>query len=187
MRNKYKFTFDAAELMTPRLVQIERCAAFDESAWCGFLLSESQALLLLQYVSACCSLDGYRCIRKQDVVRVSDDFAKRDFVERALRCKDLHSSEPSINLNDDLERLMCDIAMEYGLVSIHRELVCPDECEIGKIRVADSETYILDWITPNAEWSRDDRPFRFAEITRLDFDDEYGQTLLIVNADRNGR
>lgn len=173
-------------LSTPRLVQVIRREAFDESPWYGYLWSESESLLLLQYVSDRYDFDGYRCIRRKDLADVLDEFPRRDLIERAMRLKGLIPRMPSVSLGDDIRDVMIQIPIEYEIIAIHRELECPDECEIGKIRESDAESYTLDWMTPDAEWLEDDRPFRFGDATRLDFDDEYAKTLLIVSADRNG-
>lgn len=36
----------------------------------------------------------------------------------------------------------------------------------------------------NAEWENDDRPFRYRDVTRLEFGAEYEQTLLAVAQSR---
>jgi hypothetical protein len=173
-------------IMMSRLVQIERHSDFDESVWYGYIMFETESLMVLQYVSDSYNLDGYRCVRKSDISCVKDEFSRKDFVQRALRCKGVTCSAPKIEMADDLRKMMERIPVVYGLVTIHRELVCPNECEIGVLRDTSSDTYNLEWITPNGDWIHDDRPFRFTDVTRLDWGDEYSRTLLIVNADRNG-
>ncbi|MDX1930619.1 MAG: hypothetical protein SFV81_29110 [Pirellulaceae bacterium] len=37
--------------MKLRLVQIERRSDSDESAWCGYIMFETESLMVLQYVS----------------------------------------------------------------------------------------------------------------------------------------
>lgn len=170
--------------MTPRLVQIERIGDINESPWYGFVHSETESLMLLQLVSNRYDLDGYRCIRKKDIHVVSDEFTRKDFVQRALRCKGLQPESPKVELVDDIRVMMQQIPSGYEIVTIHRELVRPDECEIGKLCDTTEDKYTLDWITPDGEWEPDDRPFKFTDVTRLDWGDEYSQTLLLVDADR---
>ena len=150
--------------MNPRLVQVERHYSFDESRWYGYVLFETESLVLLQVVSDRYDLDGYRCIRKVDVRVMSDDFSRKDFVQRALRCKGLKCSWPNVQLVNKIPDMIELIVSECGLVTIHRELVCPDECEIGKVRESNGDTYLLDWISPNGEWEVDDRPYRFSTL-----------------------
>lgn len=141
--------------------------------------------MLLQLVSDRYDLDGYRCIRKEDISDMSDEFTRKDFVERVLRCKGMQFAPPELELVDDIRTMIERIPSKYEIVTIHRELVCPDECEIGKLRDSDHNTYVLDWMTPNGEWETDDRSFQFADVTRLDWADGYSEALLIVNADRS--
>ena len=172
--------------MTPRLIQIERHSDFDESPWWCFVHCETETLMLTEFVTDRYNLDGYRCIRKRDISAVSEEFPRKDFIQRALRCKGIQSSSPNIELVDDIPIMLRQISSVYGIVTLHRELVCPTECEIGKLIETDDDTYVLDWITPNGEWKTDNRRFLFADVTRIDWGDEYSQALVIVNADRNG-
>ena len=174
-----------SQCMNQRLVQVERLSSFDEHRWYGYVVSSTDSFLLLQVVSDRYDLDGYRCIRQADISSIAENFSRKDFVQRALRCKGLNWSLPRVRLVNDIREMMKRIESECELVTIHRELVCPDECEIGRVREIDRDTYTLDWITPNGEWEEDDRPFRYSDITRLDFADEYSRTLLMVYKDRN--
>jgi hypothetical protein len=59
------------------------------------------------------------------------------------------------------------------------------ECEMGRVRIATEDTYVLEWLDPDARWDIDDRPFKYADVTRIDFDGEYERTLLRVAEDRD--
>ena len=73
-----------------------------------------------------------------------------------------------------------------GILVIGRELIHDDEVEVGTIRMNSDDTYVLRYMTTNAEWVIDDRPFRYRDVTRLEFGAEYEQTLLAVARSREG-
>jgi hypothetical protein len=166
-----------------RLVQLQR-DALDLAPWDGFLIAESDQLLLLQFVSDRYDLDGYKVFRRCDVTRLDEDFPRREMIERALRVKDLSPAPARVGAERDMRLMMAEVEREYGLLTLHREVDDPDVCEIGKVRLASEERYVLYWLDTNGCWEPDDRAFLYAAVTRLDFDGEYERTLLLVAADR---
>jgi hypothetical protein len=72
----------------------------------------------------------------------------------------------------------------FGVLVIDREKVQPGEVEVGTIRMTSEDTYVLRWLNTNAEWDNDDRPFRYRDVTKLEFGAEYEQTLLAIARSR---
>jgi hypothetical protein len=167
-----------------RLVRIER-ERLDEWHLYGFVVSTSPHLLILHQLSDRYDLDGYRCVRRVDISALDEEFERRDLIERALRLKGLSPQSARVAARENMREMMHDVQREYGLLTIHREDVHPDECEIGEIRMSFESTYVLKWLDPDARWETDDRAFRYSDVTRLDFDGEYERTLLMVSADRD--
>ena len=166
-----------------RLVELQR-EEFDTFSWYGFVVSETAQLMLLHFVSDRYDLDGYRCIRQQDISLLELEFERKDLVERALRLKKLSPAAPRVTAQTDMRTMMEEVQREYGLLTIYREEVYLDGCDIGQVRMSSETTYVLRWLDPNAEWDLDHRPFRYADVTRLDIDSEYERTLLMVAEDR---
>jgi hypothetical protein len=169
--------------MTSRLVRLQR-EHFDSSPWYGFIVSESDPLLVLQIVSDRYDLDGYCVVRRADVGAIDGDFERADFIRRALRLKGQQPTVPRVAAMTSMPAMMESIQREYGLLTIHRESVTQTECEIGQIRMSSEDTYVLHWLDPDARWDLDDRPFRYRDVTRIDFDREYERILLLVAKDR---
>ena len=168
-----------------KLVRLRR-ERFDRSPWYGFAVLESEQLLVVHAVSDRYDLDGYHAFRRLDITSLDDTFERRDLIERALRLKQLRPERPPTPSAIDMRTLLEAVQAEYGLVTIYREAIHPDECEIGRIRISSDETYVLHWLDTEARWSVDDRPFRFRDVTRVDFGGEYERTLLAVARDREG-
>jgi hypothetical protein len=53
--------------------------------------------------------------------------------------------------------------------------------------MASENTYVLRSLSPDAEWENDDRPFRYQDITMIEFGGEYERTLLMVANARAAR
>ncbi len=83
-----------------------------------------------------------------------------------------------------MRSLMQTAQLAFGVLVIEREAVTPGEVEVGTIRLNSDETYFLRWLDAKARWHNDDRPFRYRDITRLEFGSEYEQTLLAVAKSR---
>ena len=67
------------------LVEITRAA--DESSWHGFIVAESESLVVFHRVSDRYDLDGYCAFRREDIGSMAESFAKLDLLQRALRLR----------------------------------------------------------------------------------------------------
>ncbi len=149
----------------------------DETEWYGYVVAESDDFLAIQSVSDRYDLDGYRVFRCSDIDEIDEDFDRKDLVARAMEIKNLEPQPiPWLRLAS-MRELVLSVQDAEPLVVIEREIVCPDECEIGRVRLDSDGTYSLLWMTTNAEWERDDRVFRYEDITQVSFGGEYEQTL----------
>ncbi|MDR7377795.1 hypothetical protein J2X19_002474 [Rhodoferax ferrireducens] len=156
----------------------------DESPWQGFLVAESDCFVVLHRVGDRFDLDGYCAFRRIDIVSIAESFEKQDLIQRALR---LNGQDPMIPKRIDCtstRSLMESAQEEFGVLVIEREKVQPDEVQVGTIRMTSEDTYVLRWLSVNAEWENDDRPFRYKDITKLEFGAGYEQTLLAVARSR---
>jgi hypothetical protein len=84
---------------------------------------------------------------------------------------------------DDLAVLLIDISEEFGLVTLHREEIEPDSCEIGRVVRADAVTYELEEIGSDARWFDDTFEYDLYDITRIEFGGAYEDALLLANDD----
>lgn len=149
----------------------------DETEWFGYVVAENDDFLAIQCVSDRYDLDGYRVFRCSDIDEVEEDFDRRDLVVRAMAIKNLEPQPiPWLELSS-VRKLVYSIQGHEPLVVIEREIVCPEECEIGRVRLDSDGTYSLLWMTTAAEWERDDRVFRYEDITQVSFGGEYERTL----------
>jgi hypothetical protein len=164
----------------PDLVRVSRGRLPDDTPLRGFVVSASPVLALLHLVSDRIDFDGYAAIRIGDITDVDLAFRKKGFCMKALELKQLVPRTPDGVSLADVPSLVRSVQERYPLVVIHREIAAPDECEIGRIRLASASTYALSLISPEATWVEDGRSYRFEDVTRVGFDGEYENTLALV-------
>lgn len=182
MRGMPKRTIKIQRLTTTAafpLVSIFR-SRFDESGWYGYVVGQSESLVAIHQVSDRYSLDGYRVFRRADVTEMREQFPRRDLIEEALRLKDQSPCAPNGLDLSSIRAAMESAQTAYEALVIHREDGDADEVEVGTVRMATADTYVLRWLSTDARWENDDRPFRYRDVTALEFDGEYEQTLVRV-------
>lgn len=163
----------------PELVSLYR-DQLDETEWFGYVVAESDDYLAIHCVSDRYDLDGYRVFRASDIEDIDVDFDRRELIERAMELKGLAPiAVPWLRL-DSVRELIDSIQENEPIVVVEREIVCPDECEVGRVHTHDDDTYSLLWMTTTAEWEDDDRQFRFDDITQVSFGGEYERTLALL-------
>ncbi len=152
--------------------------------WHGFLVAESQALVVLYNISERFDLDGYCALPRGAIASIDDDFEKRELLQRALRLNKQSPASPGQIDCTSMSSLMESVQSSFGVLVVEQEEVLPGEVQVGTIRLASKDTFVLRWLSVNAEWENDDRPYRYRDVTRLEFGAAYGQTLLAVAQSR---
>jgi hypothetical protein len=147
---------------------------------CGFVVGLSSEFLLVHSLGDRVDLDGYEIVRVSDVTSIHRAFLRKPFYLRALELKGTRPQVPAgIDLTD-VRSLLSSIERNYPLITIHRERAAHNECEIGRLKLASESSYALRWITPQATWEDEYRIYRYADITRINFDAEYERSLALV-------
>jgi len=163
------------------LVQIER-GGFDprDRTFHGYPLATGDDLVLLSVLSDRIDLDGYEAIKIQDITSCELDFPRKAFYQKALELKgEVPGPVPALDLTSI--RAMLDSAQrQFPLFVIHRERVAPGECEIGRLKLTSDEAFAIHYIDPSAQWADDAEHYRYADVTRVGFGDEYAKTLALV-------
>lgn len=156
---------------------------FDDQPWFGFLVGQSDALVLLHRISDRYDLDGYIAFRREHISSMEAEFERLDLLQRVIRMKKLQPVAPEGLDLSSIRALMLSVQEAYGALVISQELLYGD-VDIGSIRMATDETFVLRWLSPEAEWENDDQRYRYRDVTLLEFGAEYENTLLQVALDR---
>ncbi|MBJ7553082.1 hypothetical protein [Marinomonas spartinae] len=148
----------------------------------GFVVDANEEMVLLQLVDDGVHLNGYQILFLEDISDFVHPAPFNDFQKRVLALRGEEVEDPEVDL-DDLAVLLIDISEEYGLVTLHREEVEPDSCEIGRVVKADAVTYELEEIGSDARWFDDTFEYDLYDITRIEFGGAYEEALIMANDD----
>ena len=146
----------------------------------GFVSAIGQSFFVIEVISDSIYLDGFVCLRLEDVSRVERPAPCWKFLEQALF---LRAQQRADNLSIDcktVSTLLDSIPKGVELVTVHSEIVDPDVCFIGKIKSVDKEILSLDTVSPNAEWDTQGMEFRLSDITQISFGGAYEDALFQV-------
>jgi hypothetical protein len=103
-------------------------------------------------------------------------------LERALALRKLQRpADPKIALAD-VASLLTSASSTFPLVTIHREIVDPEVCHIGRVVKVSNTTVTLREITPNATWERRLHRYALQDIARVDVGRSYEEALHAVVA-----
>jgi len=166
---------------TGQLVRVRRDSIDPPDVYdAGYVLEISDALVLMQLVSDRLDLDGFDIVRTADITAWDLDFPRRTVYQRALTAKGCTPGNPGRLELSSMRALLQSVQERYPLVVVHRERVAPDECEVGRVRLSTDATYALKWVSPDGQWEDDERHYQYGDITRVQFGNEYEQTLALI-------
>ena len=148
----------------------------------GFVVDANEEMVLLQLVDDGVHINGYQILFLEDISDFVHPAPFNDFQKKVLALRGEEVIDPEVDL-DDLAVLLIDISEEYGLVTLHREEVEPDSCEIGRVLKADAVTYELEEIGSDARWFDETYEYDLYDITRIEFGGAYEEALILANED----
>lgn len=145
----------------------------------GFIVDFSDSLILLHnFCPDCFRLNGYTAIRTADVRNYRVFGERSAYPFKAIQHNKVKPEPtPEISLVT-LPDLLTSVCNAYPLVTIHRELIFPDECFIGRLAAMTPKTFTLYLLNPEAKWVGTMR-FRFSDVTRVDFGGGYEASLML--------
>lgn len=161
-------------------VLVEFTRSVENESVVGYVLATGPRFFLLALVEDNARFNGFQCLRLRDVRNLQVPAKHASFIEAALKLRgERRPRIPAVSV-DSIQDLLKTANRVSPLITIHREIVSPDICHIGRVvAVSDSEVSLIE-IDPGAEW--DDKPlsYRTKEITRVDFGGVYEEALWLV-------
>lgn len=146
----------------------------------GYVLDVGPQFFLLAVVKEDMRFNGFSCLRIADVRRLLAPAKYAAFAEAALKKRgERFPEKPKVDLGN-ISNLLRTANDGFSLITIHRERVDPDVCNIGRVATIDNSTVSLLEIGPDAAWDRELCSYRLREITRVDFGGGYEEALHLV-------
>jgi hypothetical protein len=160
------------------LVQFTR--SVEEGSVAGYVLAIGPQFFLLALVDENIRFNGFQCLRLQDVRNLQVPAKYAMFAEEALKLRGEKRPRIPAVIVDSVQELLRTANRAFPVVTIHREMVAPDICHIGRVvAISDAEVSLLE-INPDASWDDEAVKYRTKEITRIDFGGEYEGALILV-------
>ena len=163
------------------LVRIER-RHFDarDRVSHGIPVAMTDTLVLYSLLSHQITLDGYEVVRVADITSCAAAYEHKAFYSRALALKRLSPVHPPDLDLASMPALLVSAQRKFPLLTIHRELLYPGECDIGRLKLTSNEAFAIHYIDPSARWRDEPGHYRFSDVTRVNFGGEYEATLALV-------
>jgi len=148
----------------------------------GFIIDANEDMVLLQLVDDSIRLNGYQILFLEDISDFVHPAPFNDFQKKVLELRQEEIQNPEIELGE-LNQVLLSISEDYGLVTLHREELESDSCEIGRVVKADDVSFELEEIGSDARWFDETYEYDLYDITRIEFGGAYEEALLLVNDD----
>jgi hypothetical protein len=153
---------------------------FERGSVHGYVVDIGPQFFIVALVSAGIRFDGFQCFRLSDVRRLQVPGRYAAFAEAALKRRGERIPNKRRVVVTSLSKLLQTANRAFPLVTIHREQVDPDVCQIGRVvEVRNGRLSMLE-IGPDAVWDEKPETYRLTEITRVDFGGDYEEALHLV-------
>lgn len=154
-----------------KIVEFKR-KKIDKQRLGGFLLDYSEELTLINVLTDDYFLNGYTVIRNKDVTKYDVYCNPEYFLCRAIKLKQITPDKlPEVDLTN-WETLLRTASYLFPLITIHREKISPNACNIGKISSIGKKHFCLYEIDTVALWDQEEK-YRFKHLTKVDFGGGY--------------
>lgn len=171
---------------TAQLVDAQRArtmvritSRFEQLPIRGYVRAVGPRFFALELVSDRIRFDGFECLRISDLSVIAPD-PYSAFAEAALKMRGEVGEKKARIQVGNIESILKSANQAFPLISIHREKVDPNVCQIGKVvKVGRGKVSLLE-IRPNATWRMRPDEYRLSEITRVSFGGDYEDALHIV-------
>jgi hypothetical protein len=154
--------------------------SLEEGSVNGYVLDIGPEFFLVALVSDAIRFNGFQCFRLSDVRGLQVPGKYAGFAEAALKKRGARLPKKPPVAVTSLAELLLTASQAFPLITIHREKIDPDVCQIGHVvDVRNGRVSLLE-IGPDAAWGEKPETYRLNEITRVDFGGDYEEALHLV-------
>lgn len=145
----------------------------------GYVVGVGSELCMLRNIDDSIRFDGFQVFRNRDIRKLRvEPYAT--FKAAALRRRgERRPAKPRISLAD-FQQVIRSASRRFPLVTIRRERIRPEACQIGVVVEVGSRQVLLREIRPSATWMPTASAYALREITRVDFGGAYEEALHLV-------
>jgi hypothetical protein len=161
-------------------VMVRFTRPFERGSVNGYVVEIGPEFFVVALVTDGIRFNGFQCFRVSDVRQLQVPAKYAAFAEAALKKRGERIPKKPHVVVSSLSKVLLTANRLFPLITIHRERVDPDVCQIGRVVDLRNGRVSLLEIGPDAGW--DDKPetYRLSEITRVDFGGDYEEALHLV-------
>jgi len=172
--SKKRYAALADAMATGTFVRL-RCRLSPKWKYDGYIVGLNEKFVLLHNAVEYAFLNGYSVLPLREIrnVDMTSDFV----IHRALQMEGQFPSAPSDILLDDWPSLLASADAYFPLITIHPAHRYPGDRYIGRVSKLKKRSVVLREIDPKAKWIKPREPYRFADITEVNFGGRYEAAL----------
>ncbi|HEX6363504.1 MAG TPA: hypothetical protein VFZ93_11130 [Albitalea sp.] len=147
----------------------------------GYVAAVGREYFLLAAIGDYIGFDGYYALRHRDLTELESPDKNHVFIEKAMALKGIAPVLPRDWSLDDAEALVRSAIAANGVVAVHVDTEGDAEmCYVGRILGFEPDGFVMQEITPDAEWLRESSFFGYDEISAIAVKSPYNDALEMV-------
>jgi len=169
---------EAAEQRT--LVRLWR-SGLEAGSFTGYVVAVGREFFLLWTVGDYIGYDGLYALRHRDITELEAPDASHAFIEKAMVLKQVVPEFPAAWDLDSAEGVVRSACAMRAVIAVHVDTEGPSEiCFVGRLLDHEPEGFMMQEITPDAEWLREGSFFGYEEISAVAVASPYNDALEMV-------
>lgn len=153
----------------------------EHGSFCGYVGGVGREFLLLWVVGDTLTYDGMYVMRHRDISELEAPDKHNEFMQKALRLKQLIPQMPSSFPLDSIRDVVQAAGLMSPVIGVHVDSEEEAEvCYIGRLVGVEEDGFTMQEVSPDAEWLREASYFAWDEVSTISMEDGYAQSLLAV-------
>ena len=162
---------------TGALVRLWR-AELEAASFSGYVAAIGKEFFLLWAMGDYIGFDGLYALRYRDVTELEVPDKNHGFLEKAMALRGIKPDWPDDFALDDVESVVRWAARHASVFGVHVDTEGEDEvCYVGRLLGVESDGFLVQEITPDAEWLREASFFGLDEVSAIALRSPYHEAL----------
>jgi hypothetical protein len=153
----------------------------EAASFTGYVAGMGKEFLLLWVLGDYIGFDGMYVLRYRDITGMESPDKNAGFLIKAMNLKQVKAEFPKDFVLDDVEGVIKSASEKAPLIAVHVDSESDMEvCYIGRLLSFEPDGFLLQEISPDAEWQTEASFFAFEEVSAVAFDGPYLEVLAQV-------
>ena len=162
------------------LVRLWR-SELEAASFSGYVAALGKEYLLLWALGDYIGFDGLYALRFRDITEVEAPDKNHRFLEKAMALRAIQPDWPDEFELDDVAGLVRSASKHAPVIGVHVDTEGEDEvCYVGRLIGFESDGFLMQEISPDAEWMREASFFGFDEVSAVALRSPYHAALAEV-------